>query len=215
MGDGRGETEGHDGSAGALDERGDPCGGGANPVSVRAMRTTDAVAVSRVADRAAGVGYYSDSEVLATLARSRAGTRRPLAYVAETEAGVIVGFRFALAPGTWSRGRGPGLSPERWPAAQELAGYFLSCFIMPGWTGRGIGRLLAGRALGDLRANGARAVVAHCWKESPHGSSRRYLERLGFRAVGEHPDYWVDVDYVCAVDGRPCRCTAIEMVRPL
>ena len=70
-------------------------------------------------------------------------------------------------------------------------------------------------ALADLKASGARAVVAHSWKESPHGSSLRYLTRLGFEAVAEHPEYWVDVDYTCALDGKPCRCTAIEVVLDL
>jgi len=29
--------------------------------------------------------------------------------------------------------------------------------------------------------------------------------------VIEHPLYWIDVDYECTRDGKPCRCTAIEM----
>ena len=181
-------------------------------ITIRAMRADDAAAVSRVADSSAGSDYYSTGEVLATLARAQAPSGRALAYVAVAEGEGVVGFRFTLAPGTWSHGRGRGLSPQRWPAPIERTGYFLSCFINPAWTGRGIGQTLARQALEDLRVEGALAVVAHCWKESPHGSSMRYLERLGFEPVDEHPDYWIEVDYVCAVDGKPCRCTAVEMV---
>ena len=68
-------------------------------------------------------------------------------------------------------------------------------------------------ALDDLRASGAGFVLTHSWKESPHGSSRRYLEKLGFRVVAEHVDYWAEVDYVCRRDGKPCRCTALRNSR--
>ena len=74
---------------------------------------------------------------------------------------------------------------------------------------------MARASLADLARLGARGVVTHSWKESPRGSSRRYLERLDFRVVAEHADYWINVDYTCSLDGRPCRCTALEMVRTL
>jgi hypothetical protein len=70
--------------------------------------------------------------------------------------------------------------------------------------------------LSDLSINifrklGAKGIITHCWKESPHNSSLRYLEKVGFKKIIEHPLYWIDVDYTCALDGKPCRCTAIEM----
>ena len=102
-----------------------------------------------------------------------------------------------------------------WPAPLSETAYFQSCFVDPARMGQGIGRRLAHRALADLKAAGARAVVAHSWKESPHGSPLRYLNRLGFDAVAEHLEYWANVDYSCARDGRPCRCTAIEVVLDL
>ena len=57
------------------------------------------------------------------------------------------------------------------------------------------------------------AVVAHSWKESPNNSSMKYLEKLGFLPVGEHPLFWSEVDYDCTRCGKPpCQCTATEMI---
>ena len=93
--------------------------------------------------------------------------------------------------------------------------YFQSCFVDDRCMGKGIGRRLAWLAMDDLKRTGTRAVVAHSWKESPHGSSLRYLTRLGFQAVSEHLEYWKEVDYICRRCGQPCLCTAIEVVMDL
>ena len=180
------------------------------------MRPEDAPAVSALADRLIGQDYYPADRVEADLARSTVDGVA-LCYVAETDDG-LVGFRLTFPPGRWSAGRGggKGLTPGRWPAPIEQAGYFQSCFIDPAMTGRGLGRRLGLRALDDLRRCGARLAVAHSWKESPHGSSMRYLARLGFTPIAEHPHYWAEVDYLCSGCWlKPCICTAVEMVRPL
>ena len=179
------------------------------------MAPDDVEDVVALADRAIGLGYYDAPTVRDYVARgtTRAGT---FAYVArEADDRALLGFRFSFPPGRWSAGRGAALHPERWGAPLESAAYFQSCFVDPAHMGRGIGRRLSHRALDDLSRTEARVVVAHSWKESPHGSSRRYLERLGFRSVAECPDYWIDVDYVCPRCGPTCRCTALEMVLTL
>lgn len=178
------------------------------------MVSADAAAVAALADVLIGQDYYPSAQVITDLERSTIDGR-PLSYVAEAS-GLLVGFRFTLPPGRWEHGRGRGLTPDAWPAPLAEAGYFQSCFVDRAMTGRGIGQRLARRALADLVRCGARCVVAHSWKESPHGSSARYLRRLGFQAVAEHPHYWRDVDYLCSgCWKKPCVCTALEMVRPL
>lgn len=180
--------------------------------SIMPMSTADIAAVVALADRVVGPGYWDVATVTETLARSTDGDR-VCSHVARDDAeGDLLGFRFALPPGRWSEGRGSGLCPDRWPFAQERAAYFQSAWVAPAARGRGVGPAMAARALADLRALGAAGVVTHSWKESPNDSSRRYLQRLGFSAVAEHGDYWAEVDYVCSRDGKPCRCTAIEMV---
>ncbi len=179
-------------------------------VEIRVMTHEDVLDVSALADRLVGDDYYTPELVAETMERSTLSDQI-FSYVA-VSGGEVVAFRFVLPPGRWEHGRGEALAPERWGAPLEKTAYFQSCFVDHAVMGQGIGRRLAHRALVDLKDLGARAVVAHSWKESPHGSSLRYLTRLGFEAVAEHPEYWVEVDYTCALDGKPCHCTAIEVV---
>ena len=177
------------------------------------MRPGDADAVSELADICIGPGYYPPQTVREYLTRSTTD-QRCLAYVADAGPS-IVAFRFVLPPGRWSHGRGDGLSEDRWPGPKARAAYFQSCFVHPDAMGQGLGKQLAKLAFDDLAAIDTDFIVAHSWKESPHDSSQRYLRALGFEAVAEHPDYWMNIDYVCKRDGKPCRCTAIEMVKRL
>ena len=181
--------------------------------TIREMRPDDANAVEALADIVVGPGYYPRDTVLEFLERATVGdvVCAHVAFVGSE----LVGFRFALPPGRWTSGRGRGLSPETWPAPLEQCAYFQSSYVATAHMGKGIGRVMARRAIDSLRALDARAIVTHSWKEAPHGSSFRYLSRLGFRPVAEHPRYWSEVDYTCIRDGRPCLCTAIEMVLDL
>jgi GNAT superfamily N-acetyltransferase len=181
------------------------------------MGTDDAEAVAVLSDRVIGLGYYPSATIVETIERSRtdAGACAWVAVAHGSQGATIVAFRFVYPPGRWEHGRGRGLSPERWPAPLAEAAYFQSCFVDQDYMGHGIGRRLAQAAIDRLRDMDARCIVAHSWKESPHGSSRRYLERMGFVAVDEHPKYWSEIDYVCQLDGKPCQCTAIEMVLDL
>lgn len=184
-------------------------------IAIRTMTDADVDAVSALGDVCIGPGYYPPETVREYIARSTAADGTVLAYVAERD-GALLGFRFVLPPGEWSHGRGKGLSPQAWPAPIEAAGYFQSCFVHPDAMGSGVGGRLAHRALDDLRALGARIVVSHSWKQSPHNSSLRYLKRLGFRVVAEHPLYWSEIDYHCKRCGPPpCLCTALEVVLEL
>lgn len=174
------------------------------------MRPDDAKEIVELANLVAGPGYYDDAGVAEMLERSMVTAETASLVALRRHA--LVGFRFTLPPGRWSRGRGAKLHVERWGAPLERAGYFQSSFVHPNHTGRGIGRRMAIIALDLLADMGAAVVVAHSWVQSPHQSSRRYLEGLDFRPVAECPEYWVDVDYHCPRCGRPCRCTAVEMV---
>ncbi len=178
---------------------------------VRPMALVDVAAVSALADRMMGPGYYPVDEVERMLERSTVAGR-VYSYVADQDGSGLVGARFSLPPGRWRHGRGPHLSVQGWPCGLDAAAYFQTAFVDPAHRGQGVGRALAARAIDDLRAAGARAVVAHAWKESPDNSAVRYLTRLGFRPIVEYPDYWVEVDYRCPRDGTPCHCTAVEMV---
>lgn len=184
-------------------------------VRVREMREADAPAIAALAQRVIGPGYYPEATVLEYLERSTLHPGPRVCSHVAVEGERLAGFRFAFPPGRWSTGRGVGLHVERWPAPLERAAYFQSIYLDPDFTGRGLGRRLSERSLAVLAELGAEVVVAHSWKESPHNSSLRYLTKLGFVPVAEIPDYWAEVDYVCVLDGSPCRCTAVEVILSL
>jgi hypothetical protein len=124
----------------------------------------------------------------------------------------IYGVRFTYAPGKWSHGKGNGLTAEKWPYPLEETAYFQSLFLAPLVQGSGWGGKLSHKSLGVLKKLGARGVVCHSWKESPFNSSAKYLEKMGFKVVAEHPLYWQHVTYNCTRCLKPpCQCTALEM----
>jgi len=127
----------------------------------------------------------------------------------------IQGLRLAYPPGSWSKGKGAKLHPELWKVAQDKAGYFQSLFLSAEVQGAGWGPQLSEAVINRLKAIGTEAIVTHAWQESPNNSSIRYLTKFGFEAVATHPNYWIDVDYTCVRDGKPCRCTAVEMIKYL
>ena len=82
----------------------------------------------------------------------------------------------------------------------------------PSLTGQGWGTRVSRQAIQILLKLGAKAVVTHSWKESPHDSSRRCLRGLGFSPVACYPGYWSEVAFSCSRCGKPCACTAEEMI---
>lgn len=61
-------------------------------------------------------------------------------------------------------------------------GEIVSLYLLPQWTGRGLGRALLGRAVGTLRAAGHRKV--YLWVLEKNDSARAFYERCGFAADG-------------------------------
>ena len=186
---------------------------GVMDIQIRSMTAQDAPTVSGLADVLVGPGYYPTNLVKEYIERSRSGDENQ-SFVA-CDGDRIVGFRFTFPPGKWASGRGRGLSPDKWPVSKNDAAYFQSCFVDEDYMGCGIVKRLSFASIDALRASGVRLVVAHSWKESPHNSSFRYLKKLGFHPVAEYPKYWSEIDYICKLDGKPCQCTAIEMILDL
>lgn len=182
---------------------------------VREFRVEDIPAVKRFTDRAIGNGYYSEGELAEFLSRSQQGSQSCSFLLIGALENEIRGVRLTCLPGRWTGGKGKGLSALLWRTPLSEVAYFQSLFIDPHVTGRGWGRKLSLRSLDVLAELGAKAVVCHSWKESPNDSSGRYLRALGFERVASHPFYWKDVDYECTRCGKPCQCTAEEMIKYL
>jgi GNAT superfamily N-acetyltransferase len=172
-------------------------------------------------DLAIGAGYYSEAELKDIFHRSSSNGvmcsfllvgAGPTTAAGESSAGEILGVRFTYPPGNWSHGKGEGLSPDQWPQAKSETAYFQSLFLSDKIQGQGYGSKLSQASIDVLKEIGAKGVVCHSWKESPGGSSTKYLEKMGFQKIKEHPLYWQHVDYNCTRCLKPpCQCTAIEM----
>jgi ribosomal protein S18 acetylase RimI-like enzyme len=182
-------------------------------LQIRPFLEKDVAAVKKFTDEQIGVDYYSVPEHLENQKNSIASTGEITSFILvdETQNDKIVGLRLAFPPHNWAHGKGNKLRPDLWSFQPDEAAYFQSLFLAQEAQGQGWGPKLSDLSINIFRKLGAKGIITHCWKESPHNSSLRYLEKVGFKKIIEHPLYWIDVDYTCALDGKPCRCTAIEM----
>lgn len=180
-------------------------------MNIRPFQSADLERIQQFTDQEIGKGYYSLEELRDILARSQKG-RVMCSLLLENSEGRVLGVRISYPPGHWEHGKGHGLHPERWPHPQDQTAYFQSLFLSPEVQGQGWGSKLSLQSLKLLKEAGARGVVCHSWKESPHNSSSRYLQKLGFEIIADHPLYWKDVQYNCTRCLKPpCQCTAQEM----
>ena len=184
-------------------------------LSIRELKREDLPKVKEFTDTEIGSGYYTLEELDDVFARSQTNATMCSFVLADDPHGTIKGVRLSYPPGQWAKGKGKGLHPELWKTPVESVAYFQSLFLSDDLRGRGWGRKLAEASLVALKSAGAKAVVCHAWRESPQDSSRRYLWKLGFQTVAIHPKYWSQVDYVCPLCGKPCMCTAEEMIKYL
>lgn len=180
-------------------------------LKIRPFKKEDLEAIRQFTDREIGAGYYSENELKAIYEQSSKNNIM-CSLLLENSEGEIQGVRISYPPGKWNRGKGRGLHSNDWPHKAEETAYFQSLFLANDLQGQGWGGKLSKHAIGILREVGAKGIVCHSWKESPNNSSTRYLKKLGFELIAEHPEYWKEVDYRCTRCGEPpCRCTAQEM----
>lgn len=179
---------------------------------IRPAEIRDAKALTVFADAFIGPGYYTEKELEEKIHQSEMNSVMCSFVLEDRESGQILGLRLTFPPGNWSHGKGSGLHTDKWNIPIENVGCFQSLFLSSEISGQGWGPKMSLTSLSALRRLGALAVVAQSWVESPYSSSRRYLERLGFKTVGFHPRYWYHLNYECPLCGRPCLCTAEEML---
>lgn len=125
----------------------------------------------------------------------------------------LVGYRLSFSAGNWRQDE--WCSPELWPVNATALAYFKSVAVHPAWQGLGIGQQLLQQAIAALRQQGAKAGLAHLWRESPHNSAVRYFCKAGGRLLKVHPNRWQHLSaagYLCPRCGALCCCSAAEMV---
>lgn len=177
---------------------------------IREFLPSDIPLVKAFTDQCVGQGYYTEDELRENQKKSISSNGKICSFVLEDN-GKIKGLRLAYPAGNWQHGKGHELRTDLWPTSLDKTAYFQSLFVAPDLQGQGWGPKLSAHSLAALKQLGTEGIITHSWKESPNNSSYRYLNKLGFQIIAEHPDYWINVDYTCPRDGRPCRCTAIEM----
>lgn len=179
-------------------------------IEIVALKASDLEMLKEFTDREIGAGYYSDEELRDIFERSQSGGVM-CSYLLKGN-NQILGVRFTYPPGNWSHGKGSGLSTQLWPHSLAQTAYFQSLFLSSAVQGTGWGGKLSETSIQALKSLNAKGIVCHSWKESPNNSSTKYLEKIGFKKLIEHPKYWQHVDYNCTRCGKPpCQCTAIEM----
>lgn len=179
---------------------------------IREFLPSDVPRVKKFTDVYIGLDYYSVAELVEFQKKSVASNQQICSFLLiDPETNEIQGLRLAFPPGNWSHGKGLKLRPDLWPSTSLKTAYFQSLFISPEYQGKGWGPKLSNQSLEIFKKLGTSGVVTHCWKESPKNTSFKYLTKMGFKTLIEHPLYWIDVDYFCTLDGKPCKCTALEM----
>jgi ribosomal protein S18 acetylase RimI-like enzyme len=178
---------------------------------IRELKSQDLETVLSFADKQIGQDYFTEAKLQRIIqASEKDGVM--CSFVLEDVDG-IQAIRLTYPPGQWlDRDSRQPIHPQLWKVPLEQTAYFQSLFLSGRYAGQGWGQRLSMASIENLRKLKTQAVVCHSWDESPFNSSRRYLDRLGFQAVISIPNYWKCIDYECTRCGRPCECTATEMV---
>ena len=169
-------------------------------------------AVKQFTDKYIGDNYYTEQDLLEVYNKSIKGNINSSFLL--IEGGEIKGIRLAYMPGKWNDVKGTnGLTPEKWEGLSiDDLGYFQSIFLAEEFVGKGWAQTLARLSISAIKRGGGKGILTHSWLESPNNSSLKYLERVGFKLVNSHPNYWINVNYQCPRCGNPCYCTAGEML---
>ena len=185
-------------------------------VFIRPLEESDLKNVQLFTDQWIGKDYYSYSELKDAFGKGKKESLNA-SFIA-LSGDEVVGVRLTYAPGTWIEPSTEifkkGLSTREWKVSPLKMGYFKSLFVHGDYQGRGIGKDLSNKALSVLKEMGAEAVLCHSWMESPQNTSQRYLLKMGFQKIKEHPKFWYEIDYFCPRCGPSrCICTAGEMIK--
>lgn len=134
-------------------------------------------------------------------------------FVALDEQGIVVGYRLSFAPGQWQVDK--WCSVDLWPVEPADMAYFKSVAVAPAMRGKGIASGLLQASATVLAKQGAKAGLAHIWRESLGNAAERYFSHAGATLLKVHPNRWrhlSEAGYLCPRCGELCSCSAAEMV---
>jgi hypothetical protein len=168
--------------------------------------------VIKLANEVHGDGYLNDKSIAEWAAR---GISRNIncGYVAllndnsntETEE-KLIGFRITFSAKHWQADQ--WCSPDLWQTPKDKCCYF-KCNTVD------VGKKLLQLSIIAAKQQGAKAGVAHLWKQSPNNSAVAYFTHCGGELVKYHPDKWNEESkqgYNCILCRHECHCDAAEMI---
>lgn len=169
--------------------------------------------VVSLANQVHGAGYLN-VETLAQWVAQGVVMEKNASWVA-ISGSELLGYRISFAAGQWQTD--VWCSTEHWPIAAANMAYFKSVAVKPNSQGQGLGQLLLQQSISVLKEQGARAGLAHLWRESPHNSAVRYFSKAGGQLITIHENRWQHLSkqgYDCPRCKSLCHCSAAEMVLP-
>ncbi|KUM51651.1 GNAT family N-acetyltransferase [Rheinheimera sp. EpRS3] len=135
-------------------------------------------------------------------------------FVAIDEQQQLIGYRLSFAAGQWQPDR--WCTEALWPVPCADMAYFKSVGVSAGQRGKGVASSLLQASVAALKQQGAKAGLAHIWRESPGNAAQRYFSYAGAVLVKVHPQRWRHLSetagYYCPICGALCNCSAAEMV---
>lgn len=167
--------------------------------------------VVALANQVHGSGYLTLDSLSAMVDQGRLAGQNA-SYVAVV-AGKVVAYRLSFAAAQWQPDKWCSLT--KWPVSAEAVAYFKSVAVCPQFQGRGLGQTLLQYSALTLKQQGAKAGLAHLWRESPNNSAVRYFSKAGGTLIAVHENRWQHLSadgYACPRCSALCYCSAAEMI---
>jgi GNAT superfamily N-acetyltransferase len=172
-------------------------------------------AVLQLANQIHGDNYL-DASSLYQLCELGVKSGLNASFVAINDQNAVIGYRLSLAAGQWPIDHWCSIS--QWPFAPADMAYFKSVGVLAEYQGQGIAQALLQASIEVLQAQGAKAGLAHIWRESPGNAAERYFTKAGASLIKVHADRWLALSeqagYACPICGNRCHCSAAEMLLP-
>lgn len=170
-------------------------------------------AVVRLANSIHGDNYLNQT-ALAAMQQQGIVDGVNASFVALNEQQQLTGYRLSLAAGQWQPDS--WCTETLWPVPRHEMAYFKSVGVSAEQRGKGIASALLQTSVAALKRQGAKAGLAHIWRESPGNAAQRYFNHAGAILVKVHPQRWRHLSetagYHCPLCGALCNCSAAEMV---
>lgn len=158
-----------------------------------------------------GEGYLTFTDLASMVAQGcQKGKNASFVAVVNNK---VVGYRLSFAAGQWQPDQ--WCSVEHWPVTFATMAYFKSVAVSPTLQGYGIGQALLQQSSRILAQQGAKAGLAHLWRESPNNSAVRYFSKAGGKLIAIHNKRWQHLSaqgYICPRCNVLCSCSAAEMM---